>query len=616
MRLDWTPELVSIFKQPKPQWGYDCVTDRGGWRSLALVRTTIARYVMMAVLLRHSMFSAMGITIRDDTPDAWYIALANDVQFNGVGSIRRHANATPSNPSFCTGTLVHPEWVLTAGHCAVDSAAWHNEFRLGPTIDNPILTRTIVTQHALQGAELKLLKLSQPIISSNLMRVRRSSALEQTVAATILGYGQSGTGLTPQGGELPPGTKRAMTQAVDGPFSAGMTVDFDNPAGTTNQFGSNVPLPLEGGTLAGDSGGPWIQQIPASTGFKYVTGITVGGSGNYGSGTLAHRTIPVIDEIDAAYDRTLFWNGNHNQNWSTSASWYGGIAPAFSNAAVIDLGTVNVTAANHGTRYTFVTGNGTLNLQSSFTSSSLVIRESGKLTLGIQNNNLSYTQSSVFGNLLQEGGRLEFDIRNSTSGNYDSLFVSESVTLSGTIAITTPSVGGIQYMGPTIRGRMESIMVLGAAALTSSSSAITYNGASVPANLQLYAGANQSGLDGVFRNIFVNSTSVHVVHYLALPGDANGDCVVDGSDYGILNANRFQHGTNWTTGDFNGDGSTDGSDVGIYYSNQFTRCSAVEFVPEPCLAVVPLAIGVAVVVRSANQRFYVSKAHPPFDSEA
>ena len=65
----------------------------------------------------------------------------------------------------------------------------------------------------------------------------------------------------------------------------------------------------------------------------------------------------------------------------------------------------------------------------------------------------------------------------------------------------------------------------------------------------------------------------------ALPGDANLDGVVDGSDFGIWNANKFTSGRGWLTGDFNGDGITDGSDFGIWNAHKFT--SVASLVAEP-----------------------------------
>jgi hypothetical protein len=58
------------------------------------------------------------------------------------------------------------------------------------------------------------------------------------------------------------------------------------------------------------------------------------------------------------------------------------------------------------------------------------------------------------------------------------------------------------------------------------------------------------------------------------PGDANLDGVVDGSDFGIWNANKFTAVAAWSRGDFSADGQVDGSDFGIWNANKFTSSDA------------------------------------------
>ena len=66
-----------------------------------------------------------------------------------------------------------------------------------------------------------------------------------------------------------------------------------------------------------------------------------------------------------------------------------------------------------------------------------------------------------------------------------------------------------------------------------------------------------------------------------LPGDANLDGVVDGSDFGIWNANKFTVNSAWCSGDFNTDGRVDGSDFGIWNANKFRSSDGIASVPEP-----------------------------------
>jgi hypothetical protein len=91
--------------------------------------------------------------------------------------------------------------------------------------------------------------------------VRYSGASELGAAATIVGYGFTGTGLTgAQGGTG--GTKRAGTNDFDVLGSSAtvhdnyLLADFDNPTSAAdNSFGSSTPLALEYSAAPGDSGG-------------------------------------------------------------------------------------------------------------------------------------------------------------------------------------------------------------------------------------------------------------------------------------------------------------------------------------------------------------------------
>jgi endonuclease/exonuclease/phosphatase family metal-dependent hydrolase len=74
-----------------------------------------------------------------------------------------------------------------------------------------------------------------------------------------------------------------------------------------------------------------------------------------------------------------------------------------------------------------------------------------------------------------------------------------------------------------------------------------------------------------------------------IPGDANLDLVVDGQDFNVWNASKFQTGRLWTQGDFNFDGVVDGVDFNIWNSNKFT--SAVTIVPEPVMGIWFVCIG-------------------------
>ena len=68
-------------------------------------------------------------------------------------------------------------------------------------------------------------------------------------------------------------------------------------------------------------------------------------------------------------------------------------------------------------------------------------------------------------------------------------------------------------------------------------------------------------------------------------GDANLDGVVDGSDFGLWNANKFTSAAAWSRGDFNADAVVDGSDFNLWNAQKFSAAGQAS-VPEPAAAAV------------------------------
>ncbi len=77
-----------------------------------------------------------------------------------------------------------------------------------------------------------------------------------------------------------------------------------------------------------------------------------------------------------------------------------------------------------------------------------------------------------------------------------------------------------------------------------------------------------------------------------LRADANLDGTVDGADFLVWNANKFQSTAAWCSGDFNADGTVDGADFLTWNSNKFTSAD-VTAVPEPNSLVAVFALLVA-----------------------
>ncbi len=74
-----------------------------------------------------------------------------------------------------------------------------------------------------------------------------------------------------------------------------------------------------------------------------------------------------------------------------------------------------------------------------------------------------------------------------------------------------------------------------------------------------------------------------------LTGDADLSGAVDGSDFGIWNANKFTSNTAWCRGNFNADNFVDGSDFGQWNASKFTSSDGAQ-VPEPA-AIFALGVG-------------------------
>jgi uncharacterized protein (TIGR03382 family) len=91
-----------------------------------------------------------------------------------------------------------------------------------------------------------------------------------------------------------------------------------------------------------------------------------------------------------------------------------------------------------------------------------------------------------------------------------------------------------------------------------------------------------------------------------LYGDANLDGLVDGQDFVIWNANKFNATAAWCAADFNADGFTDGQDYIIWNSNKFQASDlAFSAVPEPASMAAWLVLAGAVLL---PRRRFVSTA--------
>lgn len=191
----------------------------------------------------------------------------------------------------------------------------------------------------------------------------------------------------------------------------------------------------------------------------------------------------------------------------------------------------------------------------------------------------TFTQSST--------GTYEAEIDGATAvTQYDVLRSLGPAALDGTLEILVNDNGGI-YADPTTPGTFDQFDLIDASAISGQFASVSYDGTTLALSFsgggmdRFYVGA------GLFRILDYDLAGFDLLNYRALPGDANGDGNVDGSDFGIWNSNKFTAGTDWTKGDFNGDGITDGTDFGIWNANKFTGINLgrpgalIGLLPEP-----------------------------------
>ena len=181
---------------------------------------------------------------------------------------------------------------------------------------------------------------------------------------------------------------------------------------------------------------------------------------------------------------------------------------------------------------------------------------------------------------------------------HDQLNVSGIAALAGELNVTP--FGG--YTDPVAAGSFDEFTLILAGLVSGMFDDFVYDGSTLALTFSGGGMDRYHEGDGLFRIVDYDAAQVDLLNYQALPGDANGDGNVDGTDFGIWNANKFAVGTDWTTGDFNGDGRTDGSDFGIWNTNKFTSVPlgspsggslSLAEVPEPATGLLVLATALA-----------------------
>ena len=238
---------------------------------------------VICVLLGQMDFGRAGV-IRNDVNDSVYTSLAAQSVYDSVGFLTWREG---TSGYIASGTLISPEWVLTAGHVVGgtnNSGAGISEmiFGLSSSYDGmgvsalewiPYTGWSSSGGNLWNGVDLGLVRLSQPITSVTPAQIDFSTS-PVGLLGTNVGYGRSGLGTG--GMTTAAGTKRAGQNMIDARGGMVTTMgsgtlleldlrgisptvlfqDFDNPTDlVASSIGSAIPVAQEYLIASGDSGG-------------------------------------------------------------------------------------------------------------------------------------------------------------------------------------------------------------------------------------------------------------------------------------------------------------------------------------------------------------------------
>lgn len=291
---------------------------KNGWASrVCFMRCESISAALVCVLLGHMDFGRAGV-IRNDVADSFYTNLAAQSVYDSVGFLTWSEGASSY---IASGTLISPEWVLTAGHVVGGTNNYGAGisgmiFGLGGTVSGtgvsaldwiPYAGWSSSSGNLWDGVDLGLVRLSEPITSVTPAQIDFSTS-PVGLLGTNVGYGRSGVGTA--GMTTFAGTKRAGENMIDARGGMVTTMgsgtlldldgisptvlfqDFDHPTNlVASSMGSAIPVAEEYLIGSGDSGGGLFIDVGGVTKLVGVHSFlaslpypldTTGANGDYG----------------------------------------------------------------------------------------------------------------------------------------------------------------------------------------------------------------------------------------------------------------------------------------------------------------------------------------------